>query len=678
MIEKSKLAKKKRSSNARRIIFLMRLFTAIAGTLGWIWFSSSITGQRYEFALHDALVRLRGPIPSPSDVVVVALDEATYNALELPMDRPIPRLYHAKLLKRLAELGAKRVVFDIVFAGQSASPEGDAALADASSKLPVFFGVDHGVRVDEGSGRVIHEITKPDFFLSSRAAGLALVGLQLEDGVARHFFENRDENIRDLVTLSEAGAGIKSDLIRTRENYPGPGDLINFYGKAQSIRTLSLYQVLEEEVPIPEKFIRNKVVFVGLALRTGLGATQKDSFQTPFGDIFGVEIHATQAANLIEKNWIRGPNTMLEYVLGAMIVFSLLMMLLRVRPQWGISILIVIIIGWYVAAFIGLHFNIFLAGGSAVTAIMPLAVIISATFWYLRTYKRSIEIERAFSLYLAPAMVTELKRNPSLLKLGGEEIVASAIFTDIAGFTGISENLGPTRVTAMLNAYFTEIGQAVMEEDGTLIKFIGDAVFALWGAPLPQENHAARACRAAMRIQEVVDKFNERGEFPKLITRVGVHTGKMVVGNLGSNRRFDFTAIGDAVNLSSRVEGVNKYLGTTVLATDDALIAAKETGGFTVNNIRMGAIQVLGREVPVSLFRLSAKPISEEVTLDWKKAIASFTARRWELAEELFLKVKESEPDLSIASDLYISNLHQFKINPPVATWKGEISMEHK
>lgn len=669
-------SRRKRFTKTRRFLLLLRIFTALIGTVGWFWFANSITGANYEHALHDALIRFRGPIAAPEDMVVVALDEQSYAAFNLPLDRPIPRAFHGKLLKRLGELGARRVVFDIVFAGQSASPEGDAALADGVGRLPVILAVDHGVQ--EVAGMTHHEIVKPDPFIAAKAAGLALVGLRVDNGVVRNFLINQDLNTRDFVTLSQAGANILTPQQRQQARLPGPEDLINYYGPARTIQTVSLYQVLEEEVPIPEKFIRDKIVYVGLVLRTGLGATQKDSFQTPFGDIFGVEIHATQAANLMQNNWIRRPSPELEQAIGGLIVFALLMSLLRLKPQWAIGLLTVLILGWYVAAFIALKFNFFLAGGSAVTAVMPLAVIIGATFWYLRTHKKSVEIEKAFSLYLAPAMVTQLKRNPSLLKLGGEEIYASAMFTDIAGFTGISENLGPGRVTAMLNAYFTEIGQAVMEEDGTLIKFIGDAVFALWGAPLPQTDHAARACRAAMRIQEVVDRFNTRGEFPPLITRVGVHTGKMVVGNLGSNKRFDFTAIGDAVNLSSRVEGVNKYLGTTVLATEDALEAAKANGELNAKTLRMGAIKVLGREVPVSLHRLTRVASSDEVVAEMRKGIASFTARRWESAEQAFLKVQSQEAELKVATDLYLSIIQTLKVNPPDAKWQGELSMEHK
>lgn len=664
-------------SRKRLTLLLLRTFTALLGTLSWIWFSGSITGAKYEYALHDAMVRLRGPITPPSDILVVALDEETQRVLNLPLDRPIPRSYHARMLKKLAELGARRVVFDIVFAGESASPEADAALAQAVGELPVVLAVDHEMR--EVGGREIHELIKPEPFLTNRAASLAIVGMQIDDGVARHFLDNRDENTKDFVTLSEAGAGILKPSDRAQAELPRKGDLINFYGPALSIRTISLYQLLEEEVPIPQSLVKDKVVYVGLVLRTGLGVTQKDSFETPFGKIFGVEIHATQAANLMEKSWVRGPGSTWEYALGGVVIFSILMVLLRVTPIVSITLLTIIVLGWYLAAYIAVHFNIFLAGGSAVSAIMPLAVIISATYWYLRTYKKSQEIEKAFSLYLAPAMVAQLKRNPSLLKLGGEEIFASAMFTDIAGFTGISERLGPTKVTAMLNAYFTELGQIILEEDGTLIKFIGDAVFAIWGAPLKQEDHAARACRAALRIQQVVEKFNGQGDFPKLITRVGVHTGKMVVGNLGSNKRFDFTAIGDAVNLASRVEGVNKYLGTTVLATEDALGAARASSNFEAETFRMGAIKVVGREEPVYLHRLSRDPLGD-ATLNniWNEALDLFARKEWDQAAALFRQVEKDGNGLQVACELYLSNLENFKANSPEADWKGELSMEHK
>ena len=656
------------------LLWALRFSTALLGTLGWILIEGSITGQQYEYAIHDTLIRMRGPVKAPQDVMVLALDEESFRQLELPLDRPLPRKYHGEILERLASLGAKRVVFDIVFAGQSASPEGDQALAKGVASLPVVLAVDHGVR--ESGGMVFHELIKPEPFLSDHAVALATVGMQLDSGTARRFYIDRDDNIKEFVSLSEAGAGYNNSKDLANAVLPDPSDLINFYGPAQSLRTISLYQLLEKEVPIPESMVKDKVIYVGLVLRTGLGAAQKDIFPTTFGNIFGVEIHATQASNLIHKNWINRPSLNTELMIGSVVLFGFLMILLRAKPVTAGTLLVAIVIGWFVAATICVYNNFFLTGVSAVTIIMPLAVIVSTTYWYITTRKRQAQIEKAFSLYVAPAMVSELKRNPNLLKLGGEEIVASAMFTDIAGFTSISEPLGAVRVTAMLNSYFTDVSKAVMDEGGTVIKFIGDAVFAIWGAPVPQEDHAARACRAAMRLQETVENFNKKGEYPPLVTRVGVNTGKMMVGNLGSDKRFDYTAIGDAVNLSSRIEGVNKYLGTTVLVTDDALKSSN--GQINGSTLRMGAIRVVGKEIPVNLFRLTSEEVKPEVSDYWNRSLASFTARKWSEAVETFTKVKEIAPELTIASDLYLSIIEEYQTNPPPARWQGEIVMDHK
>lgn len=659
----------------RLLLWLLRIVTALASVAFWWWASSTITGQAYEYALHDAFVRFRGPLPPPEDVVIVALDEATYQAWGLPMDRPIPRERYGKLLKRLAALGARRVVFDIVFAGASAVPEWDRELEEGVGSLPVVLAADHGER-DVG-GMTIEELIKPEPRLLERAAGIALVGIELNEDVARVFTVRRKENTKEFSTLSEAGAGILTPEQRAAAVLPGSDDLINFYGPSHWVKTVSLYQVLEDAVPVPARLFKNKTVYVGLVLRTGLGATQKDSFRTPFGDLFGVEIHATMAANLLERGWIRRPTIAQERWVGALLLFGLLIVILGVRPQWSVLIGVVSIALWFVAAYGALVSLLFVTGGLAVTVLVPVAVLINLSFWYLRTRKKQQQIEKAFSLYLSPAMVTQLKRNPSLLKLGGEELVCSAIFTDIAGFTNLTEQLGAVRITGMLNEYFTEVSQAVMEEGGTVIKFIGDAVFALWGAPVHFEDHAARAIRAAQRIQRVVAEFNASAKFPPLITRVGVNTGKMVVGNLGSSKRFDFTAIGDAVNLAARVEGVNKYLGTTVLVTEDALLAAKEVKeDFKV--VRMGAIKVVGKDRPVQLFRLLAEKLPPAVETQWEEGLNLFAAREWGRAENLFTRIATELPEFAVAARLYLAEIRELAQHTPHPEWKGEVAMDHK
>src|SRR5262249_42724459 len=152
----------------------------------------------------------------------------------------------------------------------------------------------------------------------------------------------------------------------------------------------------------------------------------------------------------------------------------------------------------------------------------------------------------------SPEMAAAVASNAESLQLGGRQVFATALFTDIAGFTRISERLNPVETAAMLNSYFSEVMDAIFEKRGTLIKFIGDAVFALWGAPIDEPRHRQRAYEAARSIMNDVFRFNESSGFPALQTRIGLNSGPMLVGNLGAKRRFDFTAIGDSVNLASR------------------------------------------------------------------------------------------------------------------------------
>lgn len=649
-----------------------RLGLAIAGTIAWIYFLRTEPGQKFEFAVHTALVQARGPIAPPSDVVVVAMDEATYETLELPSDRPLPRSIHAKLIKKLGELGAARVVYDVLFLGPSSNPEWDQQLADSMAHVPVYLGANLATTSVLGQNTVT--LSEPDPMLADKAAGSALVNMLTIDGTARYFF-TPPKMAENYVTLSEAGAGLKSASERASRELPTTNDLINYYGRAGTIKTYSISMILEEEMPFPAEKIRGKVVYVGLSMKTGLGRMEKDSFQTPFGDVFGVEIHASQAANIMQKSWIRRPSMWEQMTLGGFICFLVCLVAVSLRPLAGILFTFSLFIGWTALAYFGLKMNVFLAGAGIVCIAVPILSLINTGYWYLRTRKKQKQIEGAFACYLSPTMVRELKKNPNLLKLGGEELVCSAIFTDIKGFTTISEQLGPLRVVAMLNAYFSKVSDAVTDEGGTVIKFIGDAVFAIWGAPLPQEDHAQRAVRAALRIQQVVEEFNTTGEYPKLVTRVGVNTGKMVVGNLGSSSRFDYTAIGDAVNLAARVEGVNKYLGTTVLVTENAYT---ELGEHNFEFLRMGAIKVLGKDIPVSLFCLHNSPVDPKMKEEWLNALDVFSKQEWEKSAAMFTEIQQKWPSLEVASKLYLHSMESLKDSIDKEKWRGEISMSEK
>jgi adenylate cyclase len=227
---------------------------------------------------------------------------------------------------------------------------------------------------------------------------------------------------------------------------------------------------------------------------------------------------------------------------------------------------------------------------------------------------------KAFEMYLPPQMARKVAHNHQLLSLGGELVQATAMFTDIAGFTSISEQMEAKAVSEMLNSYFSEVMDEVFLQEGTLLKFIGDAIFALWGAPLPIKDHAEKAVIAGLAINEGVKRFNSTNRFPPLPTRIGIHTGPMVVGNLGSNQRRDYTALGDSVNLASRLEGLNKYFGSTILISADTHSQLTHSYGF----IFLGRVAAVGKSKYVELYGYYDPPLTEATKVELAELVQAF------------------------------------------------------
>jgi adenylate cyclase len=273
-----------------------------------------------------------------------------------------------------------------------------------------------------------------------------------------------------------------------------------------------------------------------------------------------------------------------------------------------------------------------------------------------------------------PQMAAKLAKEGYKLELSGKKVLATAMFTDIASFTSISESLTPEAVAEMLNAYFTEMGHVIFENDGTLIKFIGDAVFVIWGAPIDMDDHADRALATAMDANEKLKIFNAEKRFPHLHTRIGVHSGYMVAGNLGTNWRFDYTAIGDAVNLSARVEGINKYLGTSVLVTQDT----KNLLTRPADLMAMGSVQVVGKEIAVELYTPAWPGLTEEIRTLWGTALDSFRARDWSKAQKEFEGVISLSPELKKGASQYLHDIEAYLVTPPSEAWQGELVFSSK
>lgn len=657
------------------ILLLLSLLLSIFHT---VMFATPL-GDKLEHAALDLWFNLRGIRKPPSDFVIIAMDEESYTQLGVPLNQAWPRSIHADLLQRLKEMGAKRIVFDVLFLDAGPDKTADERLAQAFGSIPTTLGTEQGKKdMSSGTGSyTIDVLFQPYEPFAKKAASLGLVTLPEQFAHVRRFWTERSHITEDLPTLAEAGAGVDLENAELPDKY----DFINFYGPPGTIRTFSYEQVLQTEVPLPLEKIKDKTVFVGILLRTEVGPSQMDAFLVPYyGEqgqkkrMFGVEIHATAAANIFSKDWINCAAKWLQALILGLVSFAIALLMFSIRPLWGLLVLVLSIICWAIIAYVLFLSGTFVPGVNLFLVTLPIAFLGSTLYYYVSTHRARKQIELAFEFYLSPEMAEQMAKNPNALQLGGESVYATALFTDIAGFTDITEKMTAQDVSMMLNAYFTEVMEVIFKNQGTLIKFIGDAVFALFGAPIKLPDHAKRAVETALAMQKEVERFNASKRFPALNTRIGLNTGPMVAGNLGSKRRFDYTAIGDSVNLASRVEGINKQFGTVVLITD----ATKKEMGEALKSFRLGEIRVVGKKEVVGLNTVFADPVPSEIEAQWLKALKDFKARRWDTAVEIFKSISTDESRLKKAAGLYLQEIGIHKTSPPEDDWDGEIIFRSK
>jgi class 3 adenylate cyclase len=290
-------------------------------------------------------------------------------------------------------------------------------------------------------------------------------------------------------------------------------------------------------------------------------------------------------------------------------------------------------------------------------------------------------IKTTFERYVSKTVASELIKNPEMVRLGGIKKELTAMFSDIGGFTNLSEMLSPEEVVKHLNEYFEGMSSAILEFDGTINQFQGDAIVAFWGAPVPQENHAILACLSALRCREFLkklqDKWTSQG-LPERTFRFGINTGEMVVGNIGSSSRFEYTIIGDEVNLASRLEGANKIYGTQILISHKTYELAKE--GIIGRDLDI--IRVLGKTEPVRIYEL----VSQKGQLDERKTgvlekfqvgVNLYREQKWVEAKECFKNIVELDPS-DKPSQEYLRRCNEYEYLPPPPDWDGVFDLRSK
>jgi adenylate cyclase len=452
---------------------------------------------------------------------------------------------------------------------------------------------------------------------------------------------------------------------------------INFRGPPKStFAYLSAVDVLRGTVP--SDALRGKYVLVGTS---AIGLL--DLRSTPFASAFpGVEINATIIDNLLagdamvyDKTLDLGLTVTFTVLFGVMLSAGLAFLGPRVGALCGVLFLLLLGYGNYRLLFV----QHYLAGVTYITVSL-LAVFLSVSVAnYFFEGRRKRFLQSAFSLYVSREVVEAIVKEPGKLSLEGEERDLTILFTDIRGFTSISEQMTARQLSAFLNEYLSEMTDIIMARGGTVDKFIGDAIMAFWGAPLDDADHATHALSACLamrqRLAALRPAWAARG-LPPIETGIGANSGLVSVGNMGSMTRFSYTVMGDAVNLASRLEGLTKIYGAGVLVSDRTRQAA--SAGFFFRPIDQ--VRVKGKHEPVALFEpLAEGTPTEEVRAEVARldtALELYRRRDFERCRDLFKALHEARPQTLYS--LYLERVELFIEQPPPADWDGVFTFKTK
>ena len=583
--------------------------------------------------------------PLPDDgPVIVAIDEPSFADINLQW--PWPRSLHGQLVKSLRGAGAKVIALDVIFSEPTTAGE-DEALAAALGSDVVLAG-DETLISSAQADQFVRTLPLTQFTDTGARAGIASISLG-GDGTIR-----RLPDLDDSFALQIAkAAGLPATL-------PAGGMLMQAFGGPRTYPTVSYYQALDPANLLPPDTFRDRVVIVGLSLQNApsVAAGGADAFATPYTVlngrlVAGAEVHATIYDNLRTGNGIAEATPMLK---GAFVLIAVLLAVLLVwrGTGWpaafgGAAHILAMVAASYVALRFGRTFLSPIAPSMAFAAIG----IAQATLDYAAERRGRREIMRAFGQYLSPDLVARLAEDPGQLKLGGEKRTLSVLFCDVRGFTTIAEGLkdDPEQLTHLINRLLTPLSEVVLSHGGTIDKYIGDCIMAFWNAPLEDAEHALHAVSAGLAMLAAIDALNLELEaeakaagtpFMPLRIGIGINTGDCVVGNMGSTRRFDYSALGDAVNLASRLEGASKQFGVPFLLGEATAALVRDR--FPV--LELDRITVKGRNTGTAVSTVLPGTGEEALALH-RRFVAAFYAGNGEECRKLAERLCADVPALA-------------------------------
>ncbi|MBI3773469.1 MAG: adenylate/guanylate cyclase domain-containing protein [Gammaproteobacteria bacterium] len=689
--------------------------------------------QRLEWLSYDLRMHAtRDAMAKPTEVAVILIDEASLKAMEPVVGRwPWPRSVHADILDFINSGQPRAVLFDILFSERESTPgqplgdtlsANDQRLAAASGDGPVIHALQiYADHQDEINHSLLdHTLPGPlsamalttqrlssEFGISltqhnnvyyapfeacyNAASGLGVVNVDPDaDGIHRRMrllqtYQDRAFPSLGLAPLIYRDRIADPALLRNYQTslraMSNDGNiLINYY---DTIETYSMSGVIAsaqqvmsgdvEHLLIDPAEFKDKIIFIGAS-----GAGLEDLKATPLSATTpGVYLHAATAANLLHgeilHEWPRSYSIIITIVLG-MLTLAAILLQRRIALQLALTTLIAI-------SFVAINLWAF-RQQQVIDLALPLASIISIaslSFLYLLfTEGRDRRRVRAMlGQYVSPAVLnTVLEHYQYQLEaeVGSEECL-TILFSDIRGFTNLSETQSPAKVVEMLNHYFSSMTDAIFNHDGTIDKFIGDAIMAFWGAPIRDGQHAIKGVRAAIemhqRLAEVNRWLTDKG-YTTIDIGVGLNTGPVILGNIGSSRKLDYTIIGDNVNLASRLEGLTKPYGCPIIISEYTYDQLRgEVACYAVDLVR-----VKGKQHPIKIYapiiNTGVAQASQLATIS-EAAFLHYLAREWQLAIAAYQQLPNSEFQKN-----FIGRCHDYEQSPPPPEWDGVYTMTTK
>lgn len=691
------------STTLRKLFVRAGIIIASVSALVWLGNCAGLLSAPERLA-YDNRMYVTAPAIRPSEqIAVVLLDQESLDwaSRERGWSWPWPRSAYGDLVRFFQKGNAASVAFDVLYTEDSVyGSEDDASFSDVCREYgsvvqSVFFDDVQGTYSGWKPGAPLPQFgaggepgTVPALFpvdsICRSAAVLGCVNSSVTgDGIIRSlplYYQYGDYSVPALGMASVQAAG--KELPPPGKESSG-GRLLRFQRSLESYVPYSASQILqsyyagergEEPLLEPEQF-SGMYVFFGF-YAPGLF----DICSTPVSAVYpGVGLHITMLDNFLQNSFMRRVSSVWTLILiflcaalGAVPVLAAEMFHWRKFSAAAAGISFAVSGVLYTA----LSYGVF-AAGFVIPVAAPLAALVlsfgtAVLVCYSREGKQRRYLKSAFRQYLSPAVIEDLIAHPERLTLGGERRRISIYFSDVQGFTSISEKLEPQELTALLNDYLSAMTDIILESGGTIDKYEGDAVIAFWNAPVSCKDHAKRALEAAVRCQEKLSElrseFEQRSGRP-FYMRIGLNTGDAVVGNMGSRSRFDYTMLGDSVNLAARLEGLNKQFGTYCMCTAASKSDA-ERDGTALKFRELARAEVVGKKEAVTVFEPMTEAEYEsrkEIILAFERALHLFYDGKFSEAENAFEALTEKDEPAA----RYAKKCRQFQENPPAGEWRG-------